>query len=122
MAMCPPWRNDSPVFAAHHVDHYDFNVFHKTDGEYAVFTMTPVNSLEHWPLKYSYGIAKVDVVFCEVRLSLAFIPLEKHSAPCFGDRFSWYVHYVHTHPDCQACPGRRERYAGSSGRRRITVF
>jgi len=41
--------------------------------------MTAVNSLEHRPVKYSFGIPKIDVVFCEVRLPLAFIPLERHS-------------------------------------------
>jgi hypothetical protein len=76
--MCPPCRNNSPPFAAHHVDHYDLNVFHKTDSEYPVFTTTAVNSLEHRPVKYSLGIPKVDVVFGEVRLPLAFVPLEKH--------------------------------------------
>jgi hypothetical protein len=40
--------------------------------------MTAVNSLEHRPVKHSFGIPKIDVVFCEVRLPLAFIPLEKH--------------------------------------------
>jgi hypothetical protein len=76
--MCPPCRNNSPPFAAHHVDHYDLNVFHKTDSEGAVFTMSAADSLEHRPVKYSFGIPKIDVVFCEVCPPLAFIPLEKH--------------------------------------------
>jgi hypothetical protein len=75
--MCPPCRNNSPPFAVHHVDHYDFNVFHKTDSEYALFTMTAVNSLEHRPVKHSFRIPKIDVMFCEVRLPLAFVPLDK---------------------------------------------
>jgi hypothetical protein len=77
--MCPPRRNNSPPFAAHHIDHYYFNVFHKTDSEYAVFTTTAVSSLEHRPVQSSLGIPEIGVVFCEVRLPLAFIPLEKHS-------------------------------------------
>jgi hypothetical protein len=73
--------------AAHYVDHYDFNVFHEADGKYAVFPMTAVHSLEHRPVEYSFGIPKIDVVFCEVRLPLAFTPLEKHSAPLVGLEF-----------------------------------
>ena len=74
--MCPPRRNNSPPFAAHRIDHYYFNVFHTTDREYAVFTTTAVNSLEHLPVKYSLGSPKIDVVFCEVRACLL---LSSHS-------------------------------------------
>jgi hypothetical protein len=93
--MCPPRRNLSPPFAAHPIDHYDFNVFHKTDREYAVFTTAAVHSLEHRPVKYSLGLPKIDVVFCEVRLPLAFIPLECIPAPSL-DGFQVYVRFVQT--------------------------
>jgi hypothetical protein len=76
--MCSPCRDDSPPFTAYHIDHYDFHVIHETDGEYAIFRMTAVHSLEHRPVKYSFDIPKIDVVFREVRLPLTFIPLEKH--------------------------------------------
>jgi len=39
----------------------------ETDRESAVFTTTAVHSLEHRPVKYSLGIPKIDVAFCEVR-------------------------------------------------------
>ena len=42
----------------------------KTDRESAVFPTTAVDSLEHRPVKYSLGIPKIDVVFCEVRACL----------------------------------------------------
>src|ERR1019366_544411 len=103
IAMCPPCRNHSPPCTAHHVDHYDFNVFHETDGKYAIFTMTGVHSLEHWPVKHSFGIPKIDVVFCEIRLLLALIPLEKHLRT-FGlqRRFlCMYIMYTRL-PGCQA--------------------
>src|SRR5450756_1337472 len=96
IAVCPPCRNHSPPCTAHHVDHYDFNVFHETDGKYAIFTMTGVHSLEHWPVKYSFGIPKIDVMFCEIRLSLALIPLEKHLRALASTKILVYVHYVHT--------------------------
>src|SRR5271166_781045 len=51
IAMCPPCRNNPPPFAAHYIDHYDFNVFHKTNSEDAVFTVTALHSLEHRPVK-----------------------------------------------------------------------
>ena len=35
--------------------------------------MTAVNSLEHRPVKYSFGIPKIDVVLCKIRLPLAFV-------------------------------------------------
>jgi hypothetical protein len=76
--MCPPGRNNSPPLAAHHVDNYDFDVFHETDGQSAIFAMTAASSLEHRPFQHSLRIPKIDVVFCEVRLPLAFIPLEEH--------------------------------------------
>lgn len=40
--------------------------------------MAAVDSLEHRPVKHSFGIPKIDAVFSEVRLPLAFIPLEKN--------------------------------------------
>jgi hypothetical protein len=110
IALCPPRRNHSPPFAAHPIDHYDFNVFHKTDREYAVFTTATVHSLEHRPVKYSLGLPKIDVVFCEVRLPLAFIPLESIPAPSLDwvssvcticthtERMVQPVSYTHANP------------------------
>ena len=77
--MCPSGGDDSPLSAACNVDDYDFYVFHETDSEYAVFSVTAIHSLKHRPVEHPLGISKVDVMFCEVDLPLAFIPLEKHS-------------------------------------------
>jgi hypothetical protein len=79
--MCPPCRNNSPSVAPYHVDHYDFNVFYQADGEHAVFTVTAVNPLQHRPVKRPLDVPKIDAVFCEVGLPLAFIPLEKLCRP-----------------------------------------
>src|ERR1700674_2982781 len=37
ITMCPPGGNNPPLFAAHHVHRYDFNAFHRTDGDDAFF-------------------------------------------------------------------------------------
>src|SRR5208283_289915 len=70
-----------PPFAAHHIDHHDFNAFQETDGEYAVFPVTALSSLERRPVENPYGILEIDVVLCEVRLPFTLVPLEKHLYP-----------------------------------------
>jgi hypothetical protein len=77
--MCPPRRNNSPPFAAHHIDHYDFNVFHKTDREYAVFTTTAVNSLEHGPS--NTRLASLKSMWCFARFACLLLSSHSKSIP-----------------------------------------
>jgi hypothetical protein len=79
--MCPPGGNNATVFVADYVDHYEFNAFEKSDGHYAVFSMTAACLLEYRAVKNPQRILKVDVMLGEVGLALALVPLEKHLQP-----------------------------------------
>jgi len=79
--MCPPGGNDPPAFAADCVDGYNFNAFEKSDGHYAVFSVTAACLLEYRAVKNPQRILKVDMVLGEVGLTLALVPLEKHLQP-----------------------------------------
>ena len=76
--MCPPSRNDPPALAAHDVNHYDLDIFHEADGQHAVFAVAALSFLEDWSVEDLRGVLKVNQVLCEIRLTLAFVPLEKH--------------------------------------------
>jgi hypothetical protein len=81
--------------AAHSIDHYDLNIPHQSDGEYAVFTVTMLRSFEDPPVKSHSRILEINEVLCEVGFPFAFVPFEEHSKPLIDGRTTMRTYRVY---------------------------